>query len=166
MIKQYVEMLYLPAYESGKNYAATNFQIARDVALWRDNIEHHWSGVSIEASHNSHSNAESIVLQFGEAWKVETFVKLGQLKPEYVKVQIYLSKGDQDLISDTEFEIFDMKMAEKMENNSYRYQAEIIPSDSGNYAYTFRIIPYHKDLVNSVELGMIKWFSSENRVAN
>jgi starch phosphorylase len=161
MIKQYVEMKYLPAYELGKNYLANDFQIARDVALWKDKIENHWSGVSIETSQNLDKKHASIVLKYGEAWKVEVSVKLGQLKPEHVKVQIYLLKGKKDLLSDKEFEIFEMKVSEKIESNGYKYQAEIIPSDSGNYSYTIRIIPYHKDLVNPMELGIIEWFNNE-----
>jgi len=54
-------------------------------------------------------------------------------------------------------EVIEMKLEEKLEYGLYRYSADISFSDGGEYGYTFRVLPFHPDLINKFETGLIRW---------
>ena len=159
MVKEYVKKMYIPAYRLGTKYHENNFQVSKDYASWKDNIELHWSDVTINPVHQNSPENGSVILNFGEDWKIEALVKLGPISPENVKVQIYLEKDRQDVKSGHEYEIFDMELTDShIKKGYYKYQALIKPSDSGHYLYTLRVIPHHPFLANPVELGTAEWY--------
>jgi starch phosphorylase len=46
----------------------------------------------------------------------------------------------------------------KRENDgSYRFDAQLKPSESGSIAYNIRVIPTHPSLTERYELGLIRW---------
>lgn len=158
MMKEYINKMYIPAFTLGKDYTDNGYEIGKKLAPWKEKIEHHWSEVSIEPIEKQQTENGSIILNFGETWKIQALVKLGSLEPDNVKVQIYLVKDNQDLDYIAEYEIFDMKLSDSTSKNGYKYEATIKPSDSGHYFYTLRVMPYNENLVNPVELGIVKWY--------
>ena len=46
---------------------------------------------------------------------------------------------------------------EKVDYGVYRYTTDIMLNDGGEYGYTFRVVPYHPNLINRFELGLIRW---------
>ena len=51
----------------------------------------------------------------------------------------------------------DMTRKKKLDNGTYLYEAAIRPSDSGNYRYTVRVMPYHKQEASLAEIGLVTW---------
>jgi len=162
MIKEYLVKLYLPAIDLGKKYQENDFQVAKNLAKWKEKIEKHWSEVDILIPNGSHFSPEPINLTFGEPYEIEAVVKLAQLDPSDVKVQIFLEKNNDNYSPEKIVEIFDLKAAKTLDNGDYVYSAKIQPLDSGNYKYTLRVLPYHPDLANPMELGLAKWCQPQN----
>ncbi len=156
MIKEYVFKMYQPAYELGVRYAEDNYSAARDIARWKEKIDLHWTEATIIPVEKKVAQNNSIILNFGESREFEAHVKLGKLSPEEVKVQLFITQNNGN--SNDTFETFDMEMVKKTSNGIYLYKAVIKPSDSGNYRYTLRLIPYHKNQANPVEFGLAKWY--------
>jgi starch phosphorylase len=159
MIKQYLTNLYLPAHQLGMRFIENQFANAKNLAEWKANIEKNWSDISIKPAFVQTKNRNgAFILNFGEKWQVQAKVKLGILNPESVKVQLLLAKNSNVNNDAREFEVFDMKLEpEKTRDGEYQYEASIHPSDSGYYAYTLRVIPYHPILPNPVEMGIVEW---------
>ena len=156
MVKQYVSNMYQPALDLGMQYSADNYQTARDIAKWKEKIDLHWSEAAIIPVEKKVLQNNSIILNFGESREFEAHVKLGSLSPDEVKVQLYITQNNGSSVFG--FETFDMEMVKKNSNGIYLYKAVIKPSDSGNYQYTLRLIPYHKHQANPVEYGLAKWY--------
>ncbi|MEJ2634872.1 MAG: alpha-glucan family phosphorylase [Calditrichia bacterium] len=158
MVKEYLQDIYLDAIKLGEDYRKDNFAIAKDVARWREKIEHSWFDTAVSPFNTKKTANDSININFGESWQVEAVASLGKLQPEDVRVQIYMSSNNNFGNSEPSFEIYDMEFVEKKENGKFVYKAAIAPSDSGNFFYSLRILPHHPHLVNPVELGLVKWY--------
>ena len=156
MIKEYAHKMYQPAYKLGALYAQDNYGAARNIARWKEKIDLHWTEATIVPVEKKVTQNNSIILNFGESREFEAHVKLGKLSPDEVKVQLFITQNDGN--SKDSFETFDMEIVKKATNGVYLYKAVIKPSDSGNYQYTFRLIPYHENQANPVEFGLAKWY--------
>jgi starch phosphorylase len=83
-------------------------------------------------------------------------VRLGNIEPSSVKVQIYYGNvGNDNTIENPD--IVDMQLEEKISDNTYKYSANLTLFEGGEYGYTFRVIPNHPDLLNKFDLPLIRW---------
>lgn len=161
MVKEYFQKMYIPAIELGEKYSKDDFAAARQIADWKAKIILNWSEVTIEPAEMGTVSRGAVILKYGETHQIEAKVGLGNLDPTEVKVQVYLTQKFDFNQKSENHEIFDMNLVTKTEEGDYLYKAVFNPSDSGNYQYTFRVIPYHSLLVNPVELGLAKWFKHQ-----
>lgn len=158
MVKDYVNQLYVPALHQGVEFAKDKFSLAKEFSSWEDKMANHWGDVKVTIDENVDLNLE-IVLKFNDPIKIRAKVHLGEIQPSEVKVQIYMSQEFGDLHSDVKVETMDMTRKKDLENNTFLYEAIITPANSGNYKYTVRVLPFHKRLINSSEMGLISWLS-------
>ncbi|HQV34483.1 MAG TPA: hypothetical protein PKV71_21515, partial [Calditrichia bacterium] len=101
-----------------------------------------------------------VVLKFNEPMQLRARVFLGEIDPDDVKVQVYLSGELQTEIESSNFELIEMTRKKKQaEDGAYIYEASITPSNSGNYRYTVRVMPFSKRETNMAELGLVTWLS-------
>ncbi|NOX36003.1 MAG: glycosyltransferase family 1 protein [Calditrichaeota bacterium] len=157
MVKEYVRKLYIPAMNLGRQFRDDHFKLAKTFAAWRERIETHWAEVSIEPV-DAHPE-KPIVLKYQEAFKVKAIVRLGEaIQPGDVKVQVFLEPaGEPTALEHRQFELIDMSRKKTLDDGSYLYEATIVPRNSGNFHYTFRVLPYHPSQANPVELGLACW---------
>ena len=160
MVKEYLQTMYLPAFKMAELYSRENFRIAREISQWKERIQRFWSDVRIVPNHN-HTLQQTMEVNFGEELPIETVVELGRLTPEDVRVQMYMVRLELDGSLSDDFEVFDLSLTKKLEPGKFLYSGKIKPSDSGNYRYTFRVLPYHPHQVNPVEVGLIHWLNGE-----
>lgn len=158
MIKEYWQKKYLPAIQLEEKFKQDEYSVARELASWLEKIEHNWYDVGITAVRSNHHSPSSEMINFGEHWEIDAEVKLGSLEPSDVKVQLFLTRKSVFGDSEPVHEVFDMEMQKKEKNGKFHYRVIIQPSDSGNYVYTFRVVPFHEHLINPLELGLAKWY--------
>jgi starch phosphorylase len=155
MVKDYVQQLYIPAIKNGERFAQDDYLLAKEYTAWCEHIQKNWKNVRVELMDLDLS--EEIVLHYNEPVKVKAKLFLGDIDPADVKVQVYLYKERPDTVQIEEYEIVEMTRKKKLDEGVFAYEAAIIPSNSGNYRFTIRVLPYHKSMSNPVELGLIKW---------
>ncbi len=157
MIKQYWQKLYLPAIQFGELYSRNDFAVAKEIAAWREKIEYNWSEVQIKCCKIHSNSGKNVTVKFGKELTIEAQIHIGKLSPTDVKVQVFLAKfRDHEQVQE-KIEVFDLQLMESLGNGDYSYRASVQPSDSGNYHYTVRVLPYHEHLINPVELGLACW---------
>lgn len=151
MVREYTEKFYMKAYENWKNLSGDDFRKARNLVAWKQLIRNYWDKVRITYAKLEKNNCD-----VGTALKVTAEVDLGPLKDEDVVVQIYSGPLDADFSINhgiTE----NMKFAEKLENDIFRYEGWIPCDESGMFGYSVRIMPFHPDLSDNFDLEMMKW---------
>ncbi|MGM0370676.1 MAG: alpha-glucan family phosphorylase [Bacillota bacterium] len=150
MVQDYTEKLYMPAYERGKEIEKDQFQKAKELANWKDKVRSNWQQVKI----SSQSKGDQGDFVVNENLNLTAKVDLADLNPEDVKVELYLI-AEGNLMP--EIEIIPMEFEENIRANVYSYSVSFELEESGDYEYTFRVVPNDQDLSTKHELGLIEW---------
>ncbi|MBI5208157.1 MAG: alpha-glucan family phosphorylase [Candidatus Firestonebacteria bacterium] len=151
MVCEYLEKFYLPAAQRYTKIINNDMQGVKELAVWKRYIMENWSGVKIE-------KVESKTLRpmpAGSNLEVSITINLNKLTPKDVKVQIYYG------IMDTEGEIENGEIIDietfKHEDGKHIYMGQIPCSKSGRNGYLVRIVPYHENMINPLDMGLIIW---------
>lgn len=150
MVQDYVNQLYTPAAWSQRAVAANDWQRAKELATWKQQVRSTWGKVKVEHV-ESHGVGDSP--QLGQDISVRAFVTLGDLRPDHVSVQLLHGRvSPDDSISAPDVVI--LPLQESYEGGRYRYEATVQLDNTGPFGYTVRVVPSHPGLVNDVELGL------------
>lgn len=155
MVQQYTDKMYVPSIDRVNKILTSNYKYSTDLSVWKTDMEKNWSQVQIISDKTS-SRFTTLKCLSGETITISTLVRLGNVHPSHVKVQIYYgSIGENGIIFDPVIE--NMNMTEQLEPDTFKYAVTINLPEGGEYGYTFRIIPYHNDLTCDFEMGLIRW---------
>ncbi|HET8716265.1 MAG TPA: alpha-glucan family phosphorylase [Nocardioidaceae bacterium] len=150
MVREYVERLYLPATASSRALNHS-YDGARDLAAWKQRVHDAWHGVAIE---HVESGGMPESPQLGDGLDVRSFVRLGELSPEDVDVQVlYGAVGEDDALHEPVVQ--SLLLAEPYEGRRYRFEGRVSLERTGPIGYTVRIVPKHPALTSVAELGRI-----------
>ena len=159
MVKDYTANLYSTAHERCQSLSADSAARARGLAAWLSRLQRCWASLSVEAVGAIHESE----LHVGGKIRVQARVRLGDITPEEVAVELYL--GRLNAAGD----IFDavatpMQPAGKIADGVYTFEArDVSCRTSGRNGYTVRILPFHRDEAKSFLPGLIRW--ADDRVA-
>jgi len=156
MLSEYIDKLYTKASAQEKKLKESLYQGAKNLSVWKASIKNLWGQVSIESGSVTRSDGfEEISLEKGFA--VQTVVRLGNIKPEDVLVEIYYRKIDDkgNVMQDKLFN--PMKVKENLGNGKYLFEGFIKPENGGHYEYTIRVIPFNLLMAHKHELGLVQW---------
>jgi len=153
MAVEYMQRLYQPADTHYQNLAADGFVRARQLAEWKERVEEHWDEVQIAGLDTTAVDE----LAVGSEFEVRASLRLGQLSPEDVVVELYAGR----LASDRDIE---QGQATPMayvgcERGLCQFVVQVRCQCSGLRGYTLRVLPRHKDLPNPFVPGLIVWGS-------
>lgn len=155
MVQEYTNRMYVPSMERVDRITSSNYRYVRDLAEWELSIERNWPQVQIVAD-KTMNELKSFKLIAGDTVTLSTSVYLGSIDPESVKVEIYYGSIGRNNNIDTP-EIAQMKLAEKADGGTYKYTCNIRLDEGGEFGYTFRVVPYHSELINKFDMGLIRW---------
>ncbi len=155
MVQEYTEKMYMPSMVRLDNIHSSNYSLSRDLTSWKTSIEKNWPQVQILADKSMNQLKELSSLS-GQAIPVSVVVNLGNIDPQSVKVELYHGIiGQNNLIDNAAAE--EMKLVEQIDGTTYRFSTDIKLYDGGEYGYTFRVVPYHPEIINKFEMGLIRW---------
>ncbi len=154
MVKEYNERVYEKAAESKRSLAANGFENARAVATWKAQIRKQWPQIRVVGVRVGSSEGSSI--DVGESLKVEARVHLGEVPPEFVRVQIYYGESDDvDITNPMTIDLSNSGTSELP--GEYCYDGSIPAEESGTYGFNVRVIPFNPNLSQAHELRLITW---------
>jgi starch phosphorylase len=147
MLREYVERLYLPAFQNYQERSESGARKTIELCQWRESIQAHWAEL--------HFGKLEIHEEAGHYhFRVPVF--LGQLNPDAVAVQIYA-----DPTANGQPEVHSLATGDIMAGsvNGYLYSARI-PAQRPASDYTPRLIPYFKGIAVPLETAFILWYES------
>ena len=151
MVKEYVERFYIPAAKRYSDLAAEGGAKLGPIVEWRKRFR--TAGSQVKIARVQAENSREI--RVGEKIRVTASVVLGEIPPEYVRVQIVsgsVSAGDTIVNSSSS----DMKHV-GMTANEHQYEGQLECVESGSYGFSVRVIPCHPDVRVPFEHPWLVW---------
>ena len=150
MVSDYVNRLYLPAALAGRTATENNYEVARELSYWKSRVRAAWPSASVE-----HVEIQGIgdIVNLGTEVEIRANVALGDLTPDDVIVQVVHGRVDSnDRIVNSQSPA--MTATEGYEGNRWLYTLKLDLDQNGPFGYTVRILPSHRGLTSSFEMGL------------
>ena len=167
MVGEYVRKFYNPAAARWRYLTASAMSRARALSMWKSNIRNVWPELAI---HDVDVKVEDIKaqelfdshdpqLEVGNDLSVKASVKLGQLTPEEVSVQIYYGQVDSwGNIRDGKTVQMEFEgKGDDQGNQTCIFTGRVPCKISGQHGFSVRVLPKHPDMVDQYEPGLILW---------
>jgi starch phosphorylase len=148
MVRDYVTQLYGPA--SASTHALESGDGgAEALALWKRRVRAAWSGVKVD--HVESLDADQ--LEIGDKLHVSALVRLGELGPNDVEVQLVKGRldGDEELHDP---QVSPFPTGSDVGDGLRRYEGWVEAKRAGAIGYTVRVVPHHPQLANQAEMGL------------
>ncbi len=171
MVAEYTRRFYEPAAEKWQYLTASGMARARSLSKWKSNLKETWGKIAIEdvdiemvnGDKVSQLNGHDAQLEVGAQLKVTASVRLGEVKPDDIAVQIYYGPVDAwgSIGNGKAFE-----MAYQGNGNPQHictFAGSISCLNSGKCGVALRVLPKHADLADPYEPGMILWESTNGQ---
>jgi starch phosphorylase len=152
MVREYAEEFYLPSQQRYTALARDGFQRAKNLAAWKQRLHSRWADIKI-IDVKSNPAAD---FKVGDALPVMAYVRLADLAPDEVSVELY--HGSLDARGDIVHpQIISMVPDGKGAGDAYEYRGMIEPGTSGRHGYTVRVLPKNPDLIAPHKEGLVLW---------
>ena len=150
-VRDYTTELYGPAARAGWAMNGPTGAGARDLAAYKAKVRAGWADVRVD---HVESSGVSDSPQVGDILHIGAFVSLGDLDPGEVEVQVVHGRASQsDDLRD--IESAPLVFAESYEGGRHRFEGNLVPSRTGAFGYTVRILPKHARMANAAEMGLV-----------
>ncbi|HWR49560.1 MAG TPA: alpha-glucan family phosphorylase [Bryobacteraceae bacterium] len=162
MVSDYTNRFYLNAHDRFRALEADGAARTRALAAWLVRVGRAWPQVRIELVEDGPGAAVPV----GAHVRVLAHVRLGDLTPEDVRVQLYMGRLDRLGEIDSACKA-DMKPAGRDPQGLWVFEAsEVTCGTSGLHGYTVRVLPHHPDLQTGTSEaiflpGLIAWPPAE-----
>ncbi|MCK9520142.1 MAG: alpha-glucan family phosphorylase, partial [Dehalococcoidia bacterium] len=152
MVAEYVDVAYRPAAQSWARLRESDAARARELNRWLQYVREHWDEIKVHVVEDDSSDPAVE----GKAVTVGVQVHLGQLSPDDVTLDVvYGIAGPRgELASERSTR---MELAGVGEDGVCRYEASLSPEIHGRVGYVVRVLPWHEDLHNVMDLGLVYW---------
>ena len=148
---EYVQRLYRPADRRVRHLSENDFGRAKALAEWKARVHQHWPEVKVEGLETNAGDQ----LAVGAELELRASVRLGQLSPDDVAVEIY--EGALDAEQDIGLGRATLMAFVGVEKGVALFVGHVRCQTSGLHGYTVRVLPRHRDLANPFEPRLIVW---------
>jgi starch phosphorylase len=169
MVGEYTNRFYCPAAVRYHRLNAEALAGAKEVSKWKARIKKAWAGfaikdVKIEASNGqgcTELNQAAPRLKVGSQLQVSARVKLGNVNPKDVSVELYHGPIDSwgNIQNGSAVRMAHKEGAES--NGDHLFIGTMSCQSTGQHGLTVRILPRHEQLVDPYEPGLILWENCE-----
>jgi len=169
MVSEYAQRFYIPAIERWRYLTDSALARAKALAKWKEQVKKAWSQLSIKDVKLQHGNGdgnEELLLQggglkIGSQLSVRALVRLGELRPDDVSVELY--HGAVDAWGNIKQGSSVVMNREEccQQNGQAWFKGLMTCTHTGRYGVTVRVLPKHPDLADPYEVGLILWEKQE-----
>ncbi|MGA2915874.1 MAG: alpha-glucan family phosphorylase [Sedimentisphaerales bacterium] len=180
MVAEYTSRFYKPAAQTWLAFVESGMTKAKNLAAWKNKLKQEWKNIKIEdvdvQIRNGKAavplNGNAVSLAVGAELQITANVRLGNLTPGDVAVQIYHGSvdlwGNINVGSVKNMENGPQASTETIEQTKkdglYQFTGTIKCTRSGKCGFALRVVPKHEDLVEPYEPGLITWEATNGSV--
>ncbi len=152
MVREYAERLYIPALRNGLHLREEAYAAAKSLAAWRQRIAKGWSAVSVQSFHAVENGERKV----GSSLTVKADVKLGDLDPAEVSVQLYHGPSPSNGAIESGH-VVEMACQEAGKDGLYHFAGAVPCTRSGEHGVAVRVVPRHPDISGHHDMHLLKW---------
>jgi len=151
MVREYVEEMYLPGHRQWRHLCGSP-QRLEQLTRWKAYVRTKWPQVRVDG-------VEAVPpspLKVGMQVPVKAMVRLGELAPAEVRVELYMGR----LNAQHEIEEPTTRPLRHVCEEAagvHVFQGDYPCTRPGTHGYTLRVVPYHPDLRDPLEMGLARW---------
>jgi starch phosphorylase len=151
MVRNYSTYFYLPCANRVREITAEGSARMKNLAHWKESLVSHWPSVGVDEILTQDDNE----LEVGRMLTVSAYLRLGGLKPEDLRVDLYYGPLDahgavmEGKPAPMRFDRFDGARAV--------FVGGIPLIESGRHGFSVRTMPNHPDLFDRIEPGYVHW---------
>jgi starch phosphorylase len=152
MVREYFEHFYLPTSERYERMTKNNFEKARNLSAWRDEVFNYWQEVSILDV----TADKDEYLRVGDKFEVTARVHLGQLEPKNIRVDAYngLLNHEGKIVNGYGTPL---TWSHHIGQGNHVFKGYVFCRESGKHGFTIRVLPTHEDLPKPLGFFEILW---------
>jgi starch phosphorylase len=154
MVDDYCRLAYVPLGAEHARLAREEYAGAKERVRRHTRLEEAWEKVKIEDV--SVPDVSRGSLGVGDHFAVHARVRLGDLKPEDVNVELYVGPtGAAGQLKDPV--IIPLLLSSDPQNGVAEYTGVYLPRGAGAFQYGVRVFPALDSVTESVQLGLVRW---------
>ncbi|WOP17943.1 alpha-glucan family phosphorylase [Raineyella sp. LH-20] len=146
MVREYTETMYLPTARSSAKM--TEAGAAAETAAWKQRIRTAWPQVNVSRVEGLDAGSRAL----GSELSLNAVVRLGELTPDDVEVQMVLGMVDDD--DELHEIVIHPALAGDRVDGGVRYSAVIPLESAGSVGVTCRVVPKRDGLATIAEMGL------------
>lgn len=127
--------------------------LAKDYALWKENVSKFWSSVQPIEFKYPHSEREAMSVR--DEFSLEVILYIAELKASEVGVELIMANKENEQIT-TYSDIIPFELIESR-NKKARYRVLIKAPAAGVHDYAIRIYPHCKLMPHRQDFPLVKW---------
>ena len=152
MLVDYVDKLYIPLCNLTNKYY-NNLENVTKYNEWKRLVLERFHRISI----TQENNVDNETIDAGKVIKVKCSVKLPNINPDNIQVEVYYGQIEENGIV-SNVTVIPMQRKESNDaEKTYTYEAQVELTTGGDYGYTFRVMPKHEMLLDAENLDLVKW---------
>ncbi len=152
MVQEYADRFYVPCCSRRKVMFRDNRAPVYALAEWKARVRQAWGRVQVV----SVASGETDGLLYSARLAVTAGVRLGDLRPEDVRVELFF--GGLDPLGELPSgDRVPMSCAGEPKDGVWEFTGEVPCNQTGQLGFTVRVLPSHPDLFQEHEMGLIVW---------
>jgi starch phosphorylase len=165
MIADYTRRFYNPAMAKHSYLTTANCKRAREFSKWKTEMNRAWHEFAVKdvimEVHNGDGdkklNSKQPQLKVGSQLSIRTLVKLGNINPKDISVELYYGPVDAwgNIRRGSAIRMDYEESSEQQEE--HWFSGTMSCKNAGQHGVAVRLLPNHNDLVNPYEMGLILW---------
>ncbi len=157
MLRDYATGFYFPAHVKGALLNKDALAASKGLAQQLERYRHSWHNINIESVE---SQSTSAAVSVRSLVRVSATVRLGDIAPEQVHVQLFHGRLDA-LGAMLDGHALAMQHAKDLGGGRHVFSGAFAPAFSGDHGFSVRVIPSDPRLVNPFVPGLITWDRDE-----
>jgi len=149
MVSDYAKRFYVPASRRGYLLRDNDFKRAKMLAAWKARVRKSWPKVRLEQVGDG--TTREVRSHYGEALKIRIRAHHDGLSAEDLHVEIVLLRPSRD----GGYKHY--RMIEMQHAKDGIFETDLLPDDSGDFAYHIRAYPCHEDLAHPLAMGLMTY---------
>ena len=153
-LDDYYEKFYNKLSERSKQLQANNYQLAKEIALWKEAVAERWDAVKVVSA----KKGEELIngsIEAGKKYNIEIVVDEAGLD-DAIGLELVTLTTDKDGKEHVyHVDSFDMV---KREGNLYTFTTTHCIDNAGSFKVCYRLFPKNKNLPHRQDFCYVKWF--------